>query len=55
MMRINKITDVAIRIITLPIRIGIGIVNAIDKNMPEKLTIPFEVKRKENENGTTNS
>lgn len=55
MTRINKIADVAIKIITLPIRISIGIVNAIDKNMPEKLSIPFEVKRKENENGTTNS
>jgi len=52
MMRINKISDVAIKIITLPIRIGIGIVKAIDVNMPERLEVPFELKRKENENGT---
>lgn len=47
MKRIEKITDEVIKFITLPIRVGIGIYNAIEKNTPDKLEIPFELKRKE--------
>lgn len=51
-MRIEKITDEVIKIFTLPIRVGIGIFNAVEKNMPERLEMPFEIKRKENKDGT---
>lgn len=47
MKRIEKITDEVIKIFTLPIRLGIGIYNAVEKNTPEKLEMPFEIKRKE--------
>lgn len=53
MKRIEKIGDEAIKIATFPIRLGIGIINAVTKHMPEKLEFPYELKRKDNENGTT--
>jgi hypothetical protein len=49
MKRIEKIGDVVVRTITLPIRIVLGIVNSVSRNMPEKLEMPFEIKRKEGE------
>lgn len=49
MKRIEKIGDVVVRTITLPIRIALGIVNSVSKNMPERLEMPFEIKRKEKE------
>ena len=52
MKRIEKISDEAIKMVTLPIRLGIGVINAITTHMPDKLEFPYELKRKDVDNGT---
>jgi|TARA_B110000503_G_scaffold43395_1_gene70989 hypothetical protein len=49
MKRIEKIGEVVIKTITLPVRICLGIFNSVKRNMPERLEMPFEIKRKESE------
>jgi hypothetical protein len=51
MKRIEKAGDVLIRSFTLPIRICIGLYKCIEKNTPERLEMPFEIKRKEDNDG----
>ena len=49
----EKFGDVTIKTITFPIRAIVGLFNAIDKNMPDTLTMPYEIKKKKEEkNGT---
>jgi len=50
MKRIEKVGEYAVRTFTLPLRIGVGIYKAIKKEMPEKVEMPFEFKRKEDSN-----
>jgi hypothetical protein len=38
--------------VTLPIRLGIGVFNAIVEHTPDTLEIPYELKRKDVDNGT---
>ena len=52
MKRFEKLGDVTIKTITFPIRIFVGLINAIEKNMPDTLTMPYEIKKKEEKNGT---
>ena len=52
MKRIEKAGDVLIRSFTLPIRVCIGLYKCIEKNTPDRLEMPFEIKRKEETNGT---
>ena len=52
MKRIEKVGEYAVKAFTLPLRIGVGIYKAIKREMPEKVTMPFEFKRKEETNGT---
>jgi len=52
MKRIENISNEALKVVTLPIRLSIGIFNAVLKHTPDTLDIPFEIKRKENKNGT---
>jgi len=51
MKRIEKVTNEAIKVVTLPIRLGIGIIDAIMFHTPDELQIPYELKRKDNDNG----
>ena len=51
MKRIEKIGDVMIKGFTLPIRVCIGLYKCIEKNTPERLEMPFEIKRKEETDG----
>ncbi len=46
MKRVEKYGDMLIRGLTLPVRIVVGIVNAVEKNMPERLVMPYEIKKK---------
>ena len=46
MKRIEKIGDGMIRAFTLPIRVCIGLYKCVEKNTPERLEMPFEIKRK---------
>lgn len=52
MKRINNITNEAIKVVTFPIRLGIGVINAITNHMPETLEFPYELKRKDVDHGT---
>jgi hypothetical protein len=51
MKRIEKIGDGMIRAFTLPIRVCIGLYKCVEKNTPERLEMPFEIKRKEETDG----
>lgn len=51
MKRIEKVADEAVKLVTLPIRMGIGIIDAVMFHTPDKLEIPYELKRKDNDNG----
>ena len=51
MKRIEKVGEYIVKTFTLPLRIGVGIYKAIKKEMPEKVVMPFEFKRKEENNG----
>ena len=53
MKRFEKLGDVTIKTITFPIRIFVGLINAIEKNMPDTLTVPYEIKKKKEENNGT--
>ncbi len=53
MKRIEKLGEYVVKAFTLPLRIGVGIYKAIKKEMPEKVTMPFEFKRKEETDGST--
>ena len=46
MKRVEKYGDMLIRGLTLPVRIVVGIVNAVEKNMPDTLEFPYEVKKR---------
>ena len=52
MKRIDNIANEAIKVVTLPIRLGIGVFNAIVEHTPDTLEIPYELKRKDVDNGT---
>ncbi len=49
--RFEKYGDVAIKTLTLPVRIVVGVVNAVEKNMPDTLEFPYEVKKKSDKKG----
>ena len=53
MKRIEKFGEYAVRAVTYPLRVCIGIVHCIDKATPDTLddVMPFEFKRKEDKNG----
>lgn len=51
MKRIEMISNEMIKVVTLPIRVGIGIIDAIMFHTPDKLEIPYELKRKDSDNG----
>lgn len=55
MKRIDKLGEMIVRGITLPLRVCVGIYNTVEKNTPETLNdmFPYEIKRKESEDGST--
>jgi hypothetical protein len=48
MNRITKATSELLRFATLPARIVVGIVKAVQKEMPERIKFPYEVRKKPN-------
>ena len=54
MKRIEKAGDVLIKAFTLAIRVCVGLYKCIEKNTPERLEVPFEIKRKEENNDGRN-
>ena len=55
MKRIEKLGEIIVRTITLPLRICIGAWKSVEANMPEKIEVPIEIKRKEETNGDSKS
>ena len=53
MKRIEKVGEVLIKTFTLPIRVCVGVYKCIEKATPDTLEMPFEIKRKEDTNGST--
>ena len=46
MRRIEKYGSCLIKTITLPLRALIGLYASVEKNMPETLEMPYEIKKK---------
>ena len=55
MKRIEKVGEIIVRSITLPLRICIGAWKSVEANMPEKIEVTIEIKRKEETNGDSKS
>ena len=55
MKRIEKIGEHVVKAFTLPIRVCVGIYKCIEKATPDTLEMPFEIKRKEENNGNSES
>ena len=53
MKRIEKIGEHVVKAFTLPIRVCVGIYKCIEKATPDTLEMPFEIKRKEENNGNS--
>ena len=51
MKRVEKYGNMLIRGLTLPVRIVVGIVNAVEKNMTDRLEMPYEIKKKSDKKG----
>ena len=51
MKRVEKYGDMLIRGLTLPVRIVLGAVNATRKEMPDRLVMPYEIKKKSDKKG----
>ena len=51
MTRIEKIGEVLVTSLTFPIRMCIGVCKAVEKNIPDTLEMPIEIKlKKDNKN-----
>ena len=46
MTRLEKYGDVAIKVATYPIRLCVGLYNAVERHMPSTLECNYEVKKK---------
>ena len=55
MKRFEKYGDTAIKTLTFPLRVLVGLSRCIEKNMPERLEFPFTIKKKEVGNGSENT
>ena len=55
MKRIEKVGEIIVKSITLPLRICIGAWKSVEANMPDKIEVPIEIKRKEETNGDSKS
>ena len=50
MKRIEKVGEAIVKSITFPLRIIIGVCKAVEKNMPDTLEMPIEIKLKKEDN-----
>ena len=53
MKRIEKVGEQLVKAFTLPIRVCVGIYKCVEKATPDTLEMPFEIKRKEENNGNS--
>ena len=54
MNRITKTTSELLKFATLPIRIIVGVVRAVQKEIPERIEFPYEVRKKPSVEEVTN-
>ncbi|MDA0764123.1 MAG: hypothetical protein O3A39_06780 [Proteobacteria bacterium] len=54
MNRITKATSELLKFATLPIRIIVGVVRAVQKEIPERIEFPYELRKKSNLKGVDN-
>ena len=47
MNRISKATSTLLKILTIPARITVGLVRAVQKEMPEQIEFPYELRKKQ--------
>ena len=50
MKRIEKVGEAIVKSITFPLRVIIGVCKAVEKNMPDTLEMPIEIKLKKEDN-----
>ena len=50
MKRIEKVGEAIVKSITFPLRMLIGVCKAVEKNMPDTLEMPIEIKLKKEDN-----
>jgi len=50
MKRIEKVGEAIVKSITFPLRMIIDVCKAVEKNMPDTLEMPIEIKLKKEEN-----
>ena len=50
MKRFEKLGDIAIKTVTLPVRIVLGAIYAVADKTPDTLEIPYELKKKGDKN-----
>ena len=53
MRRIEQYGSCLIKAFTMPLRALIGLYNSVEKNMPDTLEMPYEIKKKGGSNGGT--
>ena len=46
MNRIAKATSTLLKILTIPARVTVGLIKAVQKEMPEQINMPYEIRKK---------
>jgi hypothetical protein len=49
MNRIAKATSTLLKILTIPARVTVGLIKAVQKEMPEQIKMPYEIRKKPTE------
>ena len=47
MNRISKATSTLLKILTIPARVTVGVIRAVQKEMPEQIEFPYELRKKQ--------
>jgi hypothetical protein len=49
MNRIEKATSTLLKILTIPARVTVGLIKAVQKEMPDQIKMPYEIRKKPTE------
>ena len=47
MNRISKAASTLLKILTIPARVTVGVIRAVQKEMPEQVEFPYELRKKQ--------
>jgi hypothetical protein len=53
MNRIAKATSTLLKILTIPARVTVGLIKAVQKEMPDQIKMPYEIRKKPTEESNT--